>query len=135
MKKLLLSIRTLARFKTYTFINLLGLVFSISCALIIIRYIHQENHVNHFCPELERTFLMTVINEERGSVMLSGSDDRNNDPNYRNPLNDPCVEMYSRFMLYDEDYVVTNHHRFGVQTIVTDSLFLDGRKFDVFRVK
>lgn len=124
MKKLLLSIRTLARFKTYTFINLLGLVFSISCALIIIRYIHQENHVNHFCPELERTFLTTVVYKEKGSIMLGSSEDRNNDPNYKNPLNDPCVEMFSRFMLYDEDYIVAENHRFEVQTVVVDSLFL-----------
>ena len=44
MKQILLSIRMLLRFKVYTFINFIGLVFSVSCALIIARYIHQESN-------------------------------------------------------------------------------------------
>lgn len=123
MKRFILSVRILARFKASTFINLLGLVFSISCALIIIRYIHQERQVNHFCPALERSYLMTVVNEAK-QRRLGGSEDLNHDPNYRNPLEDPCVEMVTRFRLYDEDYVLSGSHRFPVQTVVTDSLFL-----------
>ena len=79
MKQILLSIRMLLRFKVYTFINFTGLVFSISCALIIARYIHQENNVDHFCPELERTFLMTTV-MDNGQTYLSGSIDPNKDP-------------------------------------------------------
>lgn len=41
MKQLLQSIRILLRFKEYTYTNLIGLVFSVSCASIIARYIHQ----------------------------------------------------------------------------------------------
>ncbi len=47
MKQILLSIRMLFRFKVYTFINFIGLVFSVSCALIIARYIHQENKISY----------------------------------------------------------------------------------------
>ena len=123
MKQILLSIRMLLRFKVYTFINFIGLVFSVSCALIIARYIHQENNVDHFCPELERTFLMTTI-MDNGQTHLSGSVDFNKDPNYRNPLLDPCVEKVSRFMLFSDDYVIVDGRRFTVQTMVTDSLYL-----------
>lgn len=122
MKQILLSIRMLLRFKTYTFINFSGLVFSVSCALIIARYIHQESNVDHFCPELERTFLMTTVGD--GLVRLSGSVDFNKDPNYRNPLLDPCVEKVSRFMLFPDDHIIVDDHRFTVQTMVTDSLYL-----------
>ncbi|MGL5619991.1 MAG: hypothetical protein ACRDDC_10255, partial [Tannerellaceae bacterium] len=63
MKNILLAIRMLLRFKVYTFINLLGLILSLTCALIIARYIHQEYTVDHYCPDLDRTFLMTVVRE------------------------------------------------------------------------
>lgn len=124
MKKLLLSIRMLLRFKTYTVINLVGLVFSVACALIITRYIHQERTVDHFCPQLDRTFLMTVVNEEN-QIRLCGSKDRNNDPNYRNPLDDPRVEKVSRFLFFDETHITQNNRQFMVRSIVSDSLFLE----------
>lgn len=124
MKNLLLSIRMLLRFRTYTFINLTGLVFSVACALIIARYIHQENTVDHFCPELERTFLMTVINEENHTRMAA-SKDVNNDHNFKDPLADPCVEKFCRFIIMDDDRVTANNRQFSVRSIITDSLFLN----------
>jgi len=130
MKKILLSIRMLLRFKTYTFINFIGLVFSVSCALIIARYIHQENNVDHFCPELERTFLMTTI-RENGESYLAGATDRNNDPNFKDPLLDPTVEKFSRFIPFTDDYVTVDNRRFTVQTIIADSSFLEMMPYPV----
>ncbi|MCS2289363.1 hypothetical protein NXV11_14630 [Bacteroides fragilis] len=49
MKTIRLAWKALARFRTYTFINILGLALSLACVLIILRYIHQEVTVNHFC--------------------------------------------------------------------------------------
>lgn len=124
MKNLLLSIHMLLRFRTYTVINLVGLVFSIACALIIVRYIHQERIVDYFCPQLDRTFLMTVVNDEN-QIRLSSSRDRNNDPNYKDPLDDPRVEKASRFLIFDEAHITRNNRQFTVRSIVTDSLFLE----------
>ena len=42
MKALLLSIRTILRFRTYTAINVLGLALSLGCVFVLVRYIHQE---------------------------------------------------------------------------------------------
>lgn len=80
--------------------------------------------MDHFCPELERTFLTTIIND-KGKITLRGSADRNDDPNYKNPLADPRVEKFSRFILFKDDYVVTDNRRFTVQTMVADSLYLE----------
>lgn len=122
MRNWLQSMRILLRFKTYTFINLTGLVFSIACALIIARYIHQENTVDHFCPELERTFLTTIVNDEN-KVEMSGSRNLNKDDlNYKDPLDDPRVEKFSRFILSD-DNINVNDHWFSVSFIATDSVF------------
>ena len=63
MKALLLSIRTILRFRTYTAIYVLGLALSLGCVFVLVRYIHQERTVNHFVPEADRTFLTAVFKE------------------------------------------------------------------------
>ena len=125
MKALLLSIRTILRFRTYTAINVLGLALSLGCVFVLVRYIHQECTVNHFVPEVERTFLTAVFKEGEPRGALGESGDRNNDPNYRNPLDHPAVEAFSRFMTFDDDFVTKDDYRYAVNTIVVDSLFFD----------
>lgn len=122
MKHLWLSIRTILRFKTYTAINVTGLALSLACVFVLARYIHQERTVNHFIPELERTFLTTVI-KEGDPPRLSESLVRNNDPNYRNPLDHPEVESFSRFVILRDDYVESEGYRNNVHTLVADSSF------------
>ena len=125
MKALLLSIRTILRFRTYTAINVLGLALSLGCVFVLVRYIHQECTVNHFVPEADRTFLTAVFKEGEPRGSLGESGDRNNDPNYRNPLDHPAVEAFSRFMTFDDDFVTKDNYRYAVNTIVVDSLFFD----------
>ena len=64
MKTIRLAWKALARFRTYTFINILGLALSLACVLIILRYIHQEVTVNHFCKDLENTYLLYIEYED-----------------------------------------------------------------------
>lgn len=125
MKALLLSIRTILRFRTYTAINVLGLALSLGCVFVLVRYIHQEYTVNHFVPEADRTFLTAVFKEGEPRGSLGESGDRNNDPNYRNPLDHPAVEAFSRFMMFDDDFVTKDDYRYAVNTVVVDSLFFD----------
>ena len=54
MKTLTYAIRFLARSKSYTIINLLGLAFSLACSIILIRYIHREWTVDTHCVDRER---------------------------------------------------------------------------------
>lgn len=122
MKQFWLSVRTILRFKTYTAINVAGLALSLACVFVLVRYIHQERNVNRFIPELERTFLTTLSAKEGSKPVVSDSEDPNHDPNYRNPLDHPEVEAFSRFMLR-EDYVVSGGYRYQMHTLVADSLF------------
>lgn len=124
MKQILQSLRCLSRFKTYTIINLVGLIGSLSCALILIRYIHQEKTVDHFIPDLERLYVTAVV-RENGTSYLMGTEDRNNDPNYRNPLAHPEVEKHSSFIVYPDDFIHVDDLRHSVRSIVTDSVFLE----------
>ena len=57
MKTLTYAIRFLARSKSYTIINLLGLAFSLACCIILMRYIHRELTVDTHCVDRDRTVM------------------------------------------------------------------------------
>ncbi len=122
MKHVLLSLRTIFRFKTYTGINIAGLALSLACVFILVRYIHQEMTVNHFVPDLDRTFLTAEVKED-GSVRLSSSWNPNKDVEFRSPLDDPSVERYSRFILLGEDFIETGGSRYNLNSLVVDTSF------------
>ena len=122
MKHVLLSLRTIFRFKTYTGINIAGLALSLACVFIIVRYIHQEMTVNHFVPDLDRTFLTAVV-YNAGKIYLSESLDESKNPNYLSLVADPSVERYSRFIMQEEDFVLIDEYRYTVNTLVVDSSF------------
>ena len=119
------TLRTVGRFKTYTTLNLAGLVLSLSCAFVLVRYIHQERTVNHFVPELERTFLLNVLYEDGDLSYFASTENHNRDPNYRNPLAHPEVESFTRFYCFPEDKLQVDGQLVPVRTIFADSLFLD----------
>ena len=124
MKHVLLSLRTIFRFKTYTGINVAGLALSLACVFILVRYIHQEMTVNHFVPEAERTFFMAMVYDD-GRTTLSSSRNPNKDKEYRSPLDDPSVEKYSRFIMLAEDFIVAEDVRYTVSTMAVDTAFFD----------
>lgn len=123
MNTIKFSWKALTRFRTYTFINILGLSLSLACVLIIVRYIHQELTVNHFCQDLDNTYLL-YSEFQNGKRQLSGNEDRNNDPNFIDPLNNPAVVKSTRWINFAEDNLTIEKQRFSIKTIVTDSVFL-----------
>ena len=63
MKTIIYAIRFLARSKSYTIINLLGLAFSLACCIILMRYIHRELTVDTHCVDREH-IVMPIRNIE-----------------------------------------------------------------------
>lgn len=118
MKQILLSIRMLLRFKTYTFINFIGLALSLACVFTITRYIHQENTVDHCYPEYKRIcFIECSISD--GTKELAG---------YRSDLEkDPAVERYAAFTSCPN--LVMD---FGKQSITVNALSVDTAFFSIF---
>lgn len=123
MKIIRLAIRALLRFPLYTVINMVGLALSLACTLIIIRYIHQEVTVDHFCKDLDRTYLLTSEFYNRPKS-LGGNSNRNHDKNFIDPLNDPAIELSSTYIPNYIDFLTINKRRYNVKTIITDSTFL-----------
>ena len=56
------AFRVISRMKGYTALSLLGLIISLSGTVIIARYLHQEWTIDHWMPDLDRTY---VLMEER----------------------------------------------------------------------
>ncbi|KAA6321973.1 hypothetical protein EZS27_028438, partial [termite gut metagenome] len=123
MKILKTAMRILTGFRLYTTINIIGLTLSLACAMIVIRYIHREVTTDGFCPDLERTCFLVGEFPNR-PPRLTGNSNRNRDPNFRDPLDDPCVEIYTSYMPFPEDYLIVDRQHYPVRTLVTDSTFL-----------
>ncbi len=52
------AFRIITRMKGYTVLSLLGLIISLSGTVIISRYLYQEWTIDHFMPNLDRTYVL-----------------------------------------------------------------------------
>ncbi|MDD3038578.1 FtsX-like permease family protein [Bacteroides sp.] len=123
MKFELSGVKTLFRFKVYTIINIIGLVVSVAATLILVRYIHQEVTVDHFCKDLDQLHVLTA-QRSNGHISIIDNSDRNNDPNFIDPLKHSEVEKYSSCVSIEDDYVIVDEHRYQAKVLATDSVFL-----------
>lgn len=130
MKKQLSIIRTLFRFKTYTIINIVGLAVSVAATLIIVRYIHQELTVDHFCKDLDRLYLLTAQRSD-GGIAIMDNTDRNHDPNFIDPMKNPEIEAYSYCVSFEDDYILFDNHRYQANVLVADSTFMQLMNYPV----
>ena len=123
MKNQLSAIKALFRFRIYTIINIIGLAISVAATLIIVRYIHQEVTVDHFCKDLDQLYILTA-QRSNSHISIIDNTDRNNDPNFIDPMKNPEVEKYSYCISFKDDYIIVDDHRFQANVLVTDSFFL-----------
>ncbi len=123
MKIQLSVIKNLFRFKVYTIINIIGLAVSVAATLIIVRYIHQEMTVDHFCKNLNQLYVLTA-QRSNGYTSIIDNSDHNHDPNFIDPLNHPEVERYSSCVSLENDYIILGEQRYQANVLATDSVFL-----------
>lgn len=125
MKTLLLSIRSLMRFRFYTCINILGLALSLACVIIICRYVHLENTIDNYGDRTER-ICMTVREDKvfANQNFVMGQWNPAEQPDFPNPLNDPSVACSSNFYWFNKDNIQANGKDYYAGVIVADSNFL-----------
>lgn len=123
MKTLKYAWRFLIRAKSYTFINLLGLAFSLACCIILMRYIHRELTVDTHCIDREQVYAICTNTE--GSRGLSGLKQYNYDTI---SIDERYIESKTSYIPLEKDYVILGKNRFPARCIVTDSIF-----FHLFR--
>ena len=120
MKTIKYAIRFLVRSKSYTLINLLGLAFSLTCCIILMRYIHRELTVDTHCVDRDQVYAIKMSIE--GSEYLGAIAS-----NRYNPvkLDKSLIQTTAIFTPLNEDFLIVNGHRFPSQTIVTDNAFFE----------
>ena len=122
MRSILLSLRTLMRFRAYTLINIASLALSLTCALTILRYVHQEVTVDHHFTDWENTYIIIEKYANKKPVVYS-DENCNNVPDHPNLLADPAVIKYSRFHPLGNTSVELDNQLFIFSAITTDSVF------------
>ena len=121
------ALRNLSRMRTYTFINVMGLIVSLTGAIVIARYVHQELTVNHYVPELDRTYLLVNHGGYEGNIYYSHDDaiNANHIDNWEDPFADPDVECFTRFTFaYGGLDMVADDVHYQVEAVLADSMFL-----------
>ena len=91
MKLLRSSLRSLNKFRLYTYVNILGLAMSLACIIIIARYVHQETTVNHFAKDIDRTFISS-IEFKSSQPIFTEIEHVGNTFNYKEVMEDPSIE-------------------------------------------
>ena len=117
MKTLTYAIRFLARSKSYTIINLLGLAFSLACSIILIRYIHREMTVDTHCVDRER--VVVPIRDIAGNWTI-------NTTQFSDTTYIPDNQIFRRSYLTLENETKLNYagQDYFVNVILADSNFL-----------
>ena len=81
------AFRIITRMKGYTALSLLGLIISLSGTVIISRYLYQEWTIDHFMPNLDRTYVLFSHYKDRPmDENLGMSYDPNHEADFISPV-------------------------------------------------
>ena len=125
------AFRLISRMKGYTALSLLGLVISLSGTVIISRYLYQEWTVDHWMPDLDRTYILCqrYVNGIWGDEPTPGlAWNPNNTEGFVSPtLGQSDVEAFSDVhLLKNGSYIILdNDETITAPTISVDSSFVD----------
>ena len=121
MKTFTYALRHLKRARAYTIINLLGLSLSLACCIVLMRYIHRELTVDTHCVDRDRVVL--ALRDIDGNVSPADikSEWAYSDTTY---ILDNQIMDEARFVLLQNDNVLSGEHSFKLNVMPTDSSFL-----------
>lgn len=111
--------------RTYTFINVVGLIVSLTGAIIIARYVHQELTVDDYIPEVDRTGVICRCGTDSKSIY--GADIIEElFTNIKNPLKDADIDCVTSFVpICDLISVAVDETQYLSRAIAADSMFLN----------
>lgn len=123
MKTVKYAVRFLVRSKTYTFINLLGLAFSLACCIILLRCIHRELTVDTHCVDRENVYI--VCGSRNGLSHLSEL------PSALKSIDFRHIERHASYIPLPEDKIYIDGYSFKARTIVTDSILFQLYRYPI----
>ena len=128
MKLIQLALKVLFKFRLYFTINLLGLVLSLACGMILIRYIHQELMVDHYAQDLDRLYVYVREYPDKPTV-ITGGFGREDEPEFLRPQNalvEPEIEMHASYFSSPELFVTVGERDYIINTMLgADNRFLE----------
>lgn len=118
--------RSITRTRTYTWINIVGLVISFVGAIIIARYVHQEFSVDSYVPDIDRTYLVVDKHSGEGSYSLTRCMNLGNASNFDNILADRDVEFATNFTcIYRDLAAIVGDKSYTPRLICIENTFFD----------
>jgi len=125
------ALRNLLRNKTYAFINIFGLGFSIGAVILIMLYIRFEFSFDDFHTHEDRLYRISIKTYQEGNL-------RYDSPVFVSPIGPalkqdfPEVENYTRFSTERTSYFYTNEKPVRVNNVIyADSTFFDIFNFEL----
>ena len=125
------AFRLISRMKGYTALSLLGLIISLSGTVIISRYLYQEWTIDHWMPDLDRTYILC----ERYSNGILGDEpfpglawNPNKTEGFVSPtLGQSDVEAFSDVhLIKNGSYIILDNDKTITASIISvDSSFVD----------
>ena len=128
MRTLKYAARHLARAKSYTLINVVGLALSLGCCIMLARYLHREYTVDTHCVDRER--IVVPLQDIDGNVY----------PSILNPewltldstyLADNQILERCRLILLQNDLVQRGESRYQAHVLAADSSFFHFFRYPV----
>ncbi|MDR1895770.1 MAG: ABC transporter permease, partial [Prevotellaceae bacterium] len=124
--------RSLMHYRLYSAINILGLALSLTCVVIISRYVYNELTTDGFNRKLDRMYV--TVRESRGNnaqSSFSGIGNSDSEQSVKDLSADPAIEKHSQFFRYQESDVSSGEHKYNADILVADSLFLQIMDFPI----
>ena len=119
----------MSRFKAHTAINVASLALGLTCALTILRYVHQELTVDSHYADLANTYIMLSEREGDSSPSLGCDDNPNKEEGWVYPSRAPEVEEVAEFSILQQLAVETENQEFSLNAMAADSVFFHIARF------
>ena len=119
----------MSRFKAHTAINVASLALGLTCALTILRYVHQELTVDSHYADLANTYIMLSEREGDSSPNLGCDENPNKEEGWVYPSRAPEVEEMAEFCILQQLAVETENQEFSLNAMAADSVFFHIARF------
>ena len=133
MKIIRLALRSLMHFRSYTLVNIIGLALSLTCVIVIFRYVHGELTVDRFNTKLDRIFVSTTeyTNRSIDGVILQAFENWNKDTSFVDMMQHPAIESKSLFYVFENDEIGSGNDKYDACVMAVDENFLEILDFPV----
>ena len=119
----------MTRFKSHTAINIASLALGLTCALTILRYVHQELTVDSHYADLAITYIMLSEREGDSSPSLGCDYNPHEEEGWVYPSRAHELEEVPEFCILQQLMVETENQEFSLNAMAADSVFFHISRF------